>query len=392
MALSDIQIRQLRAKLDARHIRTRNANGADLHYVEGWHVIAEANRIFGYDAWDRRTVATKCVSSSGNGQHHVAAYTAKVRISVRAGDIVIVREGSGTGEASGPTPGQAHEIALKKAETDATKRALATFGNPFGLALYDPEQLGVRRRRNLNGGASSGPWVLRSASGDDRASFEKPSEFAAALREAMSKEQDIQLLFAIWEQNVEAVRAVNRHLSQEHLPKSGVAPQLVSHLKRCAIALANRNGNDSVDQPKPRENLGKIDKSALAIGQPRRMRCKEHLRFIASQPCVICGRTPSHAHHVRYAQVRGLGLKVSDEFTVPLCAIHHQQLHKTTKEREWWHEWKLDPLIVARALWNESQKRFPEASHVAIPGEISADAQSTSRDTAHTTNPPQAPS
>jgi hypothetical protein len=93
---------------------------------------------------------------------------------------------------------------------------------------------------------------------------------------------------------------------------------------------------------------------------------------------------------VRYAQVRGLGLKVSDEFTVPLCAIHHQQLHKTTKEREWWHEWKLDPLIVARALWNESQKRFPEASHVAIPGEISADAQSTSRDTAHTTSPPQA--
>ena len=99
MALSDMQLRQLRAKLDARHVKTRTANGTDLHYVEGWRVISEANRIFGYDAWDRRTLATKCVSSSGNGQRQVAAYTAKVRITVRAGDITIVREGSGTAKA-----------------------------------------------------------------------------------------------------------------------------------------------------------------------------------------------------------------------------------------------------------------------------------------------------
>src|SRR6188474_2032499 len=163
MALSDMQLRQLRAKLDARHIRTRKANGLDLHYVEGWHVISEANRIFGYDAWDRRTVATKCVSSSGNGQRHFSAYTAKVRITVRAGDITIVREGSGTGEGSGLTPGQAHEIALKSAETDATKRALAT-GNPFGLALYDREQNHIRKARAVVP-AQAVPWVLRSATG-----------------------------------------------------------------------------------------------------------------------------------------------------------------------------------------------------------------------------------
>ena len=63
MALSDTQVRQLRAKLDGKHVKTRSANGADLHYVEGWHVIAEANRIFGYDAWDRRTLASHCVWS-----------------------------------------------------------------------------------------------------------------------------------------------------------------------------------------------------------------------------------------------------------------------------------------------------------------------------------------
>ena len=340
MALSDMQLRQLRAKLDARHVKTRKANGTDLNYVEGWHVISEANRIFGYDAWDRRTVASKCVSNSGNGQRHFAAYTAKVRITVRAGDITIVREGSGTGEGSGLTPGQAHEIALKSAETDGTKRALSTFGNPFGLALYDREQLGIRKRRDLRSAPALGPWVLRSESGTERSSFNKPSEFAAALRTAMSAAQDIEILFALWEQNVETVRAINRSLGQHHLEKSGLAPQLVAHLKQCAVALAKTSNSTQTistqSNSTPKQSHGtttKIDKSVLTIGQPRRIRCKEHLRYVASQPCAICGRTPSHAHHVRYAQPRGLGLKVSDEFTVPLCATHHHNLHATTRTR-----------------------------------------------------------
>ena len=157
MALSDTQVRQLRAKLEAKHVKTRKANGTDLHYVEGWHVIAEANRIFGYDSWDRRTLASHCVWSGPSGAYHGAAYTAKVRVSVRAGDITIVREGSGTGEGKAPTPGQAHELALKGAETDATKRALATFGNPFGLALYDREQLGVRKAKGEKPSPSDWP-------------------------------------------------------------------------------------------------------------------------------------------------------------------------------------------------------------------------------------------
>ena len=103
----------------------------------------------------------------------------------------------------------------------------------------------------------------------------------------------------------------------------------------------------------------KIDKSVLTISEPKRIRCKEHLRFVASQPCVICGRLPSHAHHVRYAQSRGLSLKVSDEFTVPLCAIHHDNIHTTGKEQEWWHERNIDPLKVANALWRHSRERYP---------------------------------
>jgi hypothetical protein len=82
----------------------------------------------------------------------------------------------------------------------------------------------------------------------------------------------------------------------------------------------------------------KVDKSALTIGEPKRIRCKEHLRFVASQPCVICARQPTHAHHLRHAQSRGLNLKVSDAFTVPLCAIHHNDVHKVGREEQWWRE------------------------------------------------------
>ena len=103
MALSDTQVTQLRAKLEAKHVKTRKANGADLHYVEGWHVIAEANRIFGYDAWDRRTLASHCVWSGPSDAYFGAAYTAKVRVSVRAGDITIVREDQGRGKGE-PSP------------------------------------------------------------------------------------------------------------------------------------------------------------------------------------------------------------------------------------------------------------------------------------------------
>ncbi len=97
----------------------------------------------------------------------------------------------------------------------------------------------------------------------------------------------------------------------------------------------------------------------LTFGEPKRIRSQEHLRFVASQPCPICGRSPSHAHHVRYAQSKGLSLKVSDEFTVPLCVIHHHQIHTTGKEREWWQEHNVDPLKIANALWQQSRAGDP---------------------------------
>jgi Rad52/22 family double-strand break repair protein len=357
MAFTEAQVKSLEAKLDAKHVKTRQVQETTLNYVEGWHVIAEANRIFGYDAWDRQTLSTRCVWSGTASRPYAAAYTAKVRISVRAGAITITREGCGSGEARALSPGEAHEVALKAAETDATKRALATFGNPFGLALYDRELAGVRNRKALESAPTPTPEtsVLRTAKGDARSSFEKPEEFTQALKHAMSEAGDIELLFAIWEQNLETVRALNRYLRRE---AHGISPaqQLVAHLKQCAINLTkpvdeNERPTSQPQLPSTNGQPPKIDKSVLALAEPKRFRSKEHLRFVARQSCLICGRTPSQAHHVRYAQSRGLALKVSDQFTVPLCAIHHSENHATGDERRWWQERKIDPLVVAQELW-----------------------------------------
>jgi recombination DNA repair RAD52 pathway protein len=112
------------------------ANGRELSYIEGWYAISEANRIFGFDGWSRETVESRCVLARENRGTFLAVYTARVRISVQAGGTMIIREGHGSGEGRGASPGEVHDTALKAAETDATKRALATFGKPFGLALY----------------------------------------------------------------------------------------------------------------------------------------------------------------------------------------------------------------------------------------------------------------
>ena len=137
MGFSAKQLQALRRNVDERFIRTRESNGRELSYIEGWYALTQANRIFGFDGWSRETVDSKCVLARENRGAFLAVYTAKVRVTVYAGaSSPIIREGHGTGEGRGGTPGEVHDTALKAAETDATKRALATFGRPFGLELY----------------------------------------------------------------------------------------------------------------------------------------------------------------------------------------------------------------------------------------------------------------
>jgi hypothetical protein len=94
-----------------------------------------------------------------------------------------------------------------------------------------------------------------------------------------------------------------------------------------------------------------IDKSVLTVAAPRRYRNREHLRYVARQPCLVCGRKPSDPHHLRHVQPRALGRKPSDEFAVPLCRVHHRSVHRAGDERAWWKQASVDPVKVARKLW-----------------------------------------
>jgi hypothetical protein len=102
-----------------------------------------------------------------------------------------------------------------------------------------------------------------------------------------------------------------------------------------------------------------VDKAELALGEPRRYRDRAHLRFVSAQPCLICGRRPSDAHHLRFAQPRALGRRVSDEFTVPLCRSHHRALHRHGDEVAWWESNKVDAVVVAHELWQQTRLDGP---------------------------------
>lgn len=140
MPFTDAQTGELKKPLDRSQVKTRTQSGQTLSYIEGWHAIAEANRIFGFDGWHRETIGLTCVQEPEqvNGTWRVG-YIAKVRIQVAE----VVREGTGFGSGAAKDKGGAIESAVKEAETDAMKRALMTFGNPFGLALYDKTQSNV---------------------------------------------------------------------------------------------------------------------------------------------------------------------------------------------------------------------------------------------------------
>ena len=148
MSFSKEQAEALIQPLDRKHVKSRSGGGnRQLSYIEGWHAIAEANRIFGFDAWSSETLQMECVCMEGT-----ISYIAKVRVTVAG----ISREGWGAGHGRGGSVGDKHESAVKEAETDARKRALMTFGNQFGLALYDKEQA------NVEDGSTAKPAPVKS--------------------------------------------------------------------------------------------------------------------------------------------------------------------------------------------------------------------------------------
>jgi DNA recombination protein Rad52 len=150
---TELQVEALNGSLSAQVVKQREQSGRKLSYVEGWWVIREMNRIFGFDAWTQDIIEIKCVNQTerkiGKFQKDGwgVSYIARVKLTIKGTDgnqlSVVSREGVGSGHGIDVDLGLAHESAIKEAATDAMKRAAMTFGNPFGLALYDKDQRSV---------------------------------------------------------------------------------------------------------------------------------------------------------------------------------------------------------------------------------------------------------
>ena len=323
MGFSAKQLQALRRQPNRSHIRTREAHGRELTYLEGWYAISEANRIFGFDGWSRETLESKCALARENRGNFLAVYTARVRVTVQADSTIVIREGHGTGEGRGTSPGEVHDIALKAAETDATKRALATFGKPFGLELYRGGKATAQQKPLP--APSSVPVPADARVGfhpDDTTPIPRPSHYYGRRQNVLA------------EHFRDERRQAERTMGTPTSPAPPLAPKALPDL------IPSR-----------------IDKSVLTIAEPKRLRDKAHLKFVASQPCLICGRQPCDPHHLRFAQPIAIGLKVSDEFTVPLCRGHHRQLHQAGNEVAWWGNFNLKPLEVAKGLWEQTHPK-----------------------------------
>ena len=227
-----------------------------------------------------------------------------------------------------------HDIALKVAETDATKRALATFGKPFGLELY--RSGGTASKKSL----SSPPLPADARSSfhpDDTTPIPRPSRYYGRRQDLVTRDR----------------AQVRRNLDVQSSAETSLVPA------------------------SPALSPVKIDKSLLTISEPKRLRDKAHLRFVASQPCLVCGRQPSDPHHLQFAQPRALGLKVSDEFTVPLCRSHHRELHQFGNEKSWWTNLGIGPMETAKLLWEKSHPLSNATSTEVINNGVSDSSHGT---------------
>jgi hypothetical protein len=134
-----------------------------------------------------------------------------------------------------------------------------------------------------------------------------------------------------------------------------------THVDAVGVDETLAKGSGDLDQP------AGIDKSLLVIATPRRYRNREHLRYVAQQACLICGRKQSDPHHLRFLQPRALGRKVSDEFAVPLCRSHHRAVHRAGDEQAWWNAAGIDPVKAARQLWRQTRLNDPQDRHLMGP-------------------------
>jgi hypothetical protein len=144
----------------------------------------------------------------------------------------------------------------------------------------------------------------------------------------------------------------------------GLAPDRPPHAVLAATGRADADTNQRDSMRAQKRSRSGV---AHVLGKAVRLRDKDHRKFVLRQPCLVCGRLPSDPHHLRFAQPRGLGYRVSDEFTVPVCRIHHRELHRSGDEAAWWQKLNIDPLPVALRLWQHTHSEFAQISEGITP-------------------------
>ena len=151
--------------------------------------------------------------------------------------------------------------------------------------------------------------------------------------------------------------SVSPDVSEAAIPPADSGSEAVEVPPADSDRPAGSNDEDAFAQT-PEKTVG--SRRRRLAGKAIRLRDKEHCKFVARQACVVCGRTPAEAHHIRFAQPRALGRKVSDEFTVPVCRLHHRELHRYGDEVSWWAGVNVDPVPIALELWRRSR---PSRAH-----------------------------
>jgi len=143
------------------------------------------------------------------------------------------------------------------------------------------------------------------------------------------------------------------------LPAAGLTPEAQNSLPKHEQDEGGSNPPSQAQASRRPRQSEPASKEVTVIDKPVRERDRDHLRFVAAQPCLVCGRTPSDPHHIKFAEQQAMGRKVSDRFTVPICRLHHRELHRCGNERAWWQKQGMDPLIIAASLWAKTHAATP---------------------------------
>jgi hypothetical protein len=250
------------------------------------------------------------------------------------------------GPRSPTPPADARSLKARDGQPRVPARKLGNGQGRHGMhgerpSTLEPEQSAALREKLLT--------ALGNITSDDGATIWAQEALAAKNRLAAT---DAKLVEDAFEHRLaELASSATAEAADDAAPRT--------HVDTVAAHETLAKGDSDRDQPDG------IDKSVLVIATPRRYRNREHLRYVAQQACLICGRKQSDPHHLRYLQPRALGRKASDEFAVPLCRSHHRAVHRAGDEQAWWKAAGIDPVKVARQLWRQTRLDDPQEHHQA---------------------------